>query len=333
MRFFLATAIMLLCAVTSVKAQDVATAILQHGDNVKTFNGVGALGQALEIAEDGDLISLSSGLFNGVKITKAVKIQGAGYSTAGFDQAKGDGTTTRIQGKFDIEISEEESNLHLEGLHLLNIIEVKGMLLDALVRNCRFSSRFQLVDQSKNCSFIECWISEFDIDENPVNLLIDHCVINNLYGDGPAGIAKINNCIIKELWNPGHQYTIRGAAISNCIITHKAGNGENTVWTNCIWTNDHGSSSFNPNPNASQTNLTFLNKDAINALFKPETFYELTDEAAKNYLGTDGTQIGIYGGTIPFSNVPTIPQIIKAEIPSETTADGKLPISITVESR
>mgnify|MGYP003327324828 CR=1 FL=1 len=35
--------------------------------------------------------------------------------------------------------------------------------------------------------------------------------------------------------------------------------------------------------------------------------YILT-EAGKNYLGSDGTEIGIHGGSQPFTDVPSTPQ-------------------------
>jgi len=38
--------------------------------------------------------------------------------------------------------------------------------------------------------------------------------------------------------------------------------------------------------------------------------YELTNEAQTAYIGTDGTQVGIYGNVSPFNTTLTIPHII-----------------------
>lgn len=62
-----------------------------------------------------------------------------------------------------------------------------------------------------------------------------------------------------------------------------------------------------------------------------ETF-ELTDEAKTKYLGTDGTEVGIYGGILPFDPTPTNPQITKCNVASKSTADGKLSVDIEVRA-
>ena len=62
-----------------------------------------------------------------------------------------------------------------------------------------------------------------------------------------------------------------------------------------------------------------------------ETF-ELTDEAKTKYLGTDGTEVGIYGGNLPFDPTPSNPQITKCNVASKSTADGKLSVDIEVRA-
>jgi len=60
-----------------------------------------------------------------------------------------------------------------------------------------------------------------------------------------------------------------------------------------------------------------------------ETF-ELTETAAATYLGDDGTQVGIYGGTTPFNPTPTNPQVKKFTVNSTTEGD-QLKVKINVE--
>ena len=60
--------------------------------------------------------------------------------------------------------------------------------------------------------------------------------------------------------------------------------------------------------------------------------FKLTDEAAAKYLGNDGTQVGIYGGNLPYDENPTIPQITKCNVASKSTADGKLSVDIEVKA-
>ena len=58
--------------------------------------------------------------------------------------------------------------------------------------------------------------------------------------------------------------------------------------------------------------------------------FELKDTAKKNYLGTDGKEVGIYGGSLPFDPVPSNPQITKCNVAAKSTADGKLSVDIEV---
>lgn len=60
--------------------------------------------------------------------------------------------------------------------------------------------------------------------------------------------------------------------------------------------------------------------------------FELTDEAKGKYLGTDGTQVGIYGGSLPFTSTPSNPQITKCNVAAKSTADGKLSVDIEVKA-
>ena len=62
-----------------------------------------------------------------------------------------------------------------------------------------------------------------------------------------------------------------------------------------------------------------------------ETF-ELTDAAKSLYIGNDLTQIGMYGGNIPFNPNTTNPRIVKCNVAPESTADGKLSVDIEVSA-
>lgn len=53
------------------------------------------------------------------------------------------------------------------------------------------------------------------------------------------------------------------------------------------------------------------------------------------YLGTDGTEVGIYGGTFPYKegSVPRNPHIQLKNIASKTDDNGSLQIEIQVEAQ
>ena len=88
-------------------------------------------------------------------------------------------------------------------------------------------------------------------------------------------------------------------------------------------------------PNTTNMILT----GALNTAFKTYTgtyndneTFELTDAAKTQYLGSDRTEVGIYGGSLPFDPTPTNPQITKCNVASKSTADGKLSVDIEVSA-
>ena len=85
------------------------------------------------------------------------------------------------------------------------------------------------------------------------------------------------------------------------------------------------------NPNCSHSSYAEIFKSFTGTYSDAETF-ELTDEAKTKYLGTDGTQIGLHGGLMPYTSIPSYPRITKMNVASKTTADGKLSVDIEVSA-
>ncbi|MBR4897373.1 MAG: hypothetical protein IKZ48_01105 [Prevotella sp.] len=59
---------------------------------------------------------------------------------------------------------------------------------------------------------------------------------------------------------------------------------------------------------------------------------KLIDEAKQKYVGNDGTEIGQYGGNLPWDIRILSPQITKCNVAAKTTADGKLSVDIEVKA-
>jgi hypothetical protein len=81
-----------------------------------------------------------------------------------------------------------------------------------------------------------------------------------------------------------------------------------------------------------QRDIDDINKILSDVVLFDFDSYKLTDEAAAKYLGTDGTQVGMYGGASPFSPIPNYPRIKKFNVASQPTADGKLDVEIQVST-
>ena len=87
----------------------------------------------------------------------------------------------------------------------------------------------------------------------------------------------------------------------------------------------------------SNSNHIIVNIDGVFKTFRvkgynEEEAFELLDDVKNKYLGTDSTQIGIHGGSYPYSSITTNPQITKCIVAPRSTADGKLSIDIEVKA-
>lgn len=101
---------------------------------------------------------------------------------------------------------------------------------------------------------------------------------------------------------------------------------------NCIGYNSKKYDIFKNIANTTNTMLSSLSdifKTFTGTYSDTETF-ELTDAAKAKYLGDDGTQVGIHGGSVPYTPITMKPKITKCNVASKSTADGKLSVDIEV---
>ena len=343
------TSLLLMNSVLSMKAQDVQLATLQQGEGLQVFYGADALKNALDAANNGDLITLSAGTFNAyLNITKAVKIQGAGYVT----DAESGRYPSVLNGGITLQLPDGNEGLLIEGIKV-NTINVDGNLSNAILRKCQLDG------------YLDLYYYNHDTHGHIINCIIDQCRIRaSLMLDSESENLYIRNSIIQSL-SPNTNQSSASILIENCIITQDATQDVPALFRNCIiggvcnsnfCSTQNGSISSNSaaynnvflrgsNAKYSQVESGSIQSDS-NTLFGKDIFsdygdegyndnetYELTPNAKATFLGTDGTQVGIYGGDNPFSSVPTNPQVTQKNIATKSTLDGKLNVSIKVEAQ
>ena len=129
----------LLCVSTLVFAQTTTqTAMLKHGDNISVYYGLDAFVEANASAQDGDIITLSSGTFNPTAITKAITLRGAGC----VSDAELMTFPTTITGQVYASIPDVENTLTIEGVYFETGFAVpeNGSLLSPTFIRCNFGS-------------------------------------------------------------------------------------------------------------------------------------------------------------------------------------------------
>ncbi len=328
--------VMVLGVAQWVSAQGMSVATLQHGDQMKAFYGLDAFVEAMEEAVAGDLISLSSGNFNPPEvIEKAVVIQGAGMYLNDWNTSP-----TYINGSIEVALPEEAcKGLMLEGLSMAHDCDI------------------QITSNVENLCISKCKVRHLDFaDITATDVLLDRCYIGGTLQTGSEadGGLVVRNSYIGSLHAENSNASNR--TFTNCVINETRPSGWGWSASSCsgIFENNvirqlctSANSSYynnifqwieNPDPNeyGSLNRQVDMDEDGVFAVGSfpggENSDAHLSEAAAAEYLGTDGTQVGMYGGATPFTIVPSSPQVTSSEVAPYSDANGKLNVKITVEA-
>jgi len=349
MKKMLFTAALACIAAIGAHAQSSTVATLNHNDTISSYYGYSALQEAHAAAVDGDVITLSAGSFGAVNITKGITLRGAGMGVG--DSAE----PTVIVGDFKFDITGLDGvnkKLSIEGIYSNHNIGFERGYVDTYSscdywNICFTKCRFKSLDtydyiyygsrrgraSLKNCTFLHCYIAD------------------NFTFDWDTTCAFIN-CYISKPWMNGAVYDFQ-----NCVILDRNENTlQNSTFTNCIIYSTTTDENYKYNVNNTAKNCVVVNEANINLLaniadnsnkvvtsladvfqnyrgtYADNVTFELTDAAKAQYLGLDGTEIGMYGGVLAFDPNPSTPRITKCVVAPKSTAAGKLKVTITVSA-
>lgn len=329
-------AVAMFVATFSFAQQQLAT--LNHNDSITVYYGATALQQAHSAAVNGDIITLSPGAFQSVNITKAITLRGAGMYP---DTVAGTEPTTLL-GDFTLTVENDSlHNLYLEGLACANTMNYSKVynprFVKCLFRIINYISSTTMRDAMfMNCimdNFRNSYINNASIGGYAQNTMFVNSVILDL---DYCGSPSLINCVAKV--NPT---SLNRGSVRNSILYHgnyytDATNIYSVYNSVGIWT---GNSIRNYFITTGTQNHQISNYYSFASVFK--TFrgsiadgvdFQLLDTIATSFLGTDSTQVGIYGGIMPFDPSVRNPLIKKCNVASRSTADGKLAVDIEIVS-
>lgn len=355
-------AFLMVCGfVSQAMAQSSILATLHHNGQIKTFYGTNAFIEASSAAADGDVITLSSGTFNAPvdTITKVITVRGAGMELDTLNNVE----PTIINGNIVLNTPETSSSkLIFEALDLSDSIFYASTLKSPQFIKCRMDYvRERNNGRMINAQFLHCIISEIiRLSVNSSATLVNSYVSYPSSVDSKTSNFEFQNCVL-YMSQPGY---IESSVIRNSIIVHTYGGrassdkyyslSPSTTAYNCVgvwtgqWGNPNVSSSylFHFQTNTTNTGLKYADtSSAHTSVFKYWDFHddrlenfantrlELADSFKSKYLGSDGTEVGIYGGKLPFDPLSTNPRITKCEVDAKTTADGKLSVKVEVNGQ
>lgn len=293
-------------------------ATLSRNDSIiGTFYGSGALEAAYNAAIDSDIVTLSAGHFNINYIRKNITIRGTGYDTASTVEV----LPTYLDGPFNI-----YPPILLEGVYCTSTVYISTS--NIRFNKCRFNQIEGYGVTRSQCIFSNCLISSWN-GQSTTQTVFANCVILNSYNNS---YDIYNNCIIgispeltdyKEIHN----------SITFSNDTTGIGNATNVYNTVGIRVQD--TAQFYAN-RAGRNNQTFHGFSSIfktfNGTYTEGETFELQDNIANTLLGSDSTQIGIYGGALPFNNRVTDPRIIGHSVDLHSNANGQINVYINLRN-
>ncbi len=316
--------------VLNINAQSSQVATLNHEGTISVFYGSEAFTNAYAAAVHGDAITLSSGSFRATDLTKAVSIHGAGMRLDTLTST----APTVLLGNFDINVPDTLS-FSIEGIFHDGNIHLNSMFRTQLIK-CRFYSIEYSYDTSvskatKDVSFIHCRIAN-SIKSYGGNLSFYNCVIKDptVHNDKPLSFT---NCfLIIKIKSSLEKYS----EYNNCVVWVSGGSsytggysggGETTSHNNNIFLVDNSLSSSLKVNNVAVKPSSF---PELNGSYSENKTYVLPDNLKNLIKGTDGTEVGIYGGVMPYDEIPSNPRITKLTVDKKTSSDGKLNVMVEI---
>lgn len=322
---------------------DVQMATLQHGNKTTVFYGVNAFVDAYNSAADSaDVIILSSGRFNTPgTICKSISVYGAGFENdtiTGTKRTEMNGLSLKHADGVDdygevVKGGKPVNGSYFEGICFTNttpfkILDNSGVpVKNITIRKCSFlyilnnDASFIIQTNTENVNVIQCNIQRLELTGNALikNLNITNCIIHNRMGGDYASSSStisIRNSILRGLYR-NYNYLI-----SNSILYGSIGSGATSKNNIFIGVDNTGTN------NSNDVNWTGINEVGV---WADTGYYEL--KYPKKYIGTDGTQVGIYGGEYPWNIIPSTPRLLESDIDTKTSAEGILKVSIKVEAQ
>ena len=310
-------------------AQTKLVATLSQGDNVEMFYGAGAFESAYNAAQSGDVITLSGGEFTGFTITKAVTIRGAGIDAS---------IPTRISNNMIINVPKSDTcRFSMEGVRFSKYLYLYGTCIEPYFLKCLFSAVYFYSSGDYNASsikdamFVNCKFTSSLSMYGSTTAKFSHCYIHNYsVGRDYSCKAQFLNCVIRGNISAFYRSTLVNSIL---IDTSELRLPAETVAMNCTAIGNDSPYSNMQGSDISCSTSTYAKvfKSYKGAYSDSQTF-ELTEEAATELLGTDGTQIGLYGGQYPYNSTPAYPRITKLNVAKQSTADDKLSVDIEVSA-
>ena len=309
MKKILLSIVALCCTVVAgAQSTDQISAILQNGEETTVYYGQDALKSAYTAAQDGGVITLSSGIFNNPgAISKNIAIYGIGW------EKDTDGVIpTTIKG-LDYQTGDDATSLHnivLEGVFVdgtINVRQTDGMI----VRKSRFNTFNVNGNNAKNITVTQCYGGNVGCGNVDVyGLTFTNCYLTGRVTNVKVGsLVLFDHCIMTYSnsynWN---DYSHSRATYTNSIITHRGGSTDiitaGATAKYCIFVVDGLNANVLSENNKFSVDMNNIFSDGGTGVdYATDRTFTLVDQ--DTYKGNDNKPIGIND----WVKIPAIPYV------------------------
>lgn len=300
-------------------------ATLQHNDTITgVFYGQNAYSSAYNAAVNGDVITLSSGTFNAINIGKSIAIRGAGCVLDTVTNV----LPTIIPNNFSI----YANNITFEGIWFTGTISITSSYAHysyfSFVK-CNIYGIYNGSGYNQNFGqFNNCIISDYNLYRHHGTSIINSVVRftsynhNDIYN--PTSIY--NSVIVFD-----STLAINNIVAYNSIIATASGhNVSNNTFFNCINIKTGETSLFEGQLNTSNMEANSYSDvfETFDGTISYENIYQLKNSVATGFLGHDGTEVGIYGGIMPYKTRPSYMIMKNCNVAGQTDENKKLNVEM-----
>lgn len=336
-------------AALGVMAQTTTVATLTHAGVTTEYYDENAFILAVKASVDGDLITLSEGLFKGPTINKSLNIRGNGVGSTQItsevilDKSADENEENHwlnIEGitfNADIKIKEPSSS---EGLYVL-----KNLCMNRCdIKKFGFNGRYRQATL-KNCSFINCRITNEIALYNVCEVSFINSIVSGYsYNSGEENRPKVNmlNCVVISSGMPSRTSPFNA---KNSVLLFNDGEGYMYTWyifpptvsfQNCVISGSlytGNVSHFFDNGVEHDKTIWMPMADVFATTLTNNTSYDATNDYQLKEITSeevDGTKLGIYNGEVPFTTTVTYPHFTTFNV-AEKAVDGKLSVEVATE--
>lgn len=313
------------------------TAILHSASGVQISKGNTALASAYTAAQGGDTLYLSGGTFTPpAAFDKKLMIFGAGHYV---DSTLATGKTF-ING--NVIVSENADLFYLEGIEINGNFSFSSnhSINNAVIKRCKINGTLSITgdlsNPSNNLSLIGNVFNSTLNLSNATNVFITNNIFNQVISPTNGNYIS-NNIFLSGGYSSSYGYCVfwgDNNQLNNNIFLYPNGlaGGIGNVFKNNLMVAPTPAYGTTPTVIDNYTGIaqTAIFVTQTGTAFNYDHNYHLQSPAT--YIGTDGSQIGIYGGTFPYKEgaVPLNPHITIKNIAPATDNNGNLQIQIQV---